>query len=311
MRVLVLGGSYFVGRHIAVEFHAHGHDVVLLNRGTRDMPFPVIKADRNDAQGLRAALAGQRFDVVVDTSCYDSGQAFLAVQALAGRYGRWMFVSTAAVYHDAAPQPFREDALAEGSEAWGDYGGSKARAESLLREMCGHKLTIVRPGYVYGPYNSLARETFVWSRALRGRPVFVPGDGSTQASFVHAADLARVVRELSGRNEARGNTYNVAHPEPVSFTSWVHAVAGAAGVRARVVSVPAAMRVSVRDFFPFRDLALTLDVSRLSAETGLVASTTLVAGLAQTYATYSRPALESMARESSVDIELALALGVG
>jgi nucleoside-diphosphate-sugar epimerase len=307
----VLGGSYFVGRHIAMEFHAHGHEVVLLNRGTREMPLPGLKVDRNDMFALRAALEGRRFDVVVDTSCYDSGQAFLAVQALAGRYGRWMFVSTAAVYDDQAPRPLVETAAAEGSDAWGDYGGSKARAEMLLRELCGAKLTIVRPGYVYGPYNSLARETFVWSRALRGRPVFVPGDGSARASFVHARDLAVIVRELAGREVARGASYNVAHPETVSLRRWVEVVAEAAGVRARVVGVPASLRVPARDFFPFRDQELTLDVSRLQADTGLVADTSLRAGLTATYATYSRGALESMARESSVDLELSLALGVG
>jgi 2'-hydroxyisoflavone reductase len=307
----VLGGSYFVGRHIAMEFHAHGHEVVLLNRGTREMPLPCLKVDRNDMFALRATLEGQRFDVVVDTSCYDSGQAFLAVQALAGRYGRWMFVSTAAVYDDQAPRPLVESAPAEGSEAWGDYGGSKARAEMLLRELCGAKLTIVRPGYVYGPYNSLARETFVWSRVLRGRPVFVPGDGRVQASFIHARDLAVIVRELSGRELARGASYNVAHPEAVSLRRWVELVAEAAGVRARVVGVPASLRVPARDFFPFREQELTLDVSRLRADTGLVADTSLRAGLASTYATYSRGALESMARESSVDLELSLALGVG
>jgi 2'-hydroxyisoflavone reductase len=306
----VLGGSYFVGRHIAMEFHRHGHDVVLLNRGTRAMPLPGIRADRNDMHGLRAALAGERFDVVVDTCCYDAGQAFTAVQALAGRYGRWVFLSTGAVYDDGAPRPLLETARADGSVAWGDYGVSKARTEALLREMCGAKLTIVRPGYVYGPHNSLARETFVWSRVLRGRPVFVPGDGSTLASFVHAADLAHVVRELAQREVARGAIYNVAHPDPVSFRDWVHHVAAAAGVRARVVGVPASMRVAARDFFPFRDLELTLDVSHLQADLGLVALTALRAGLSTTFETYSRSALESMARESSVDLELSLALGV-
>jgi nucleoside-diphosphate-sugar epimerase len=308
MRVLVLGGSYFVGRHIAMEFHDAGHDVVLLNRGTREMPLPVLKADRNDIVALRAALAGQRFDVVIDTSCYDSGQAFLAVQALAGRYGRWIFVSSPAVYDDDASRPLVESANAEGSGHWGDHGGSKARSEALLRELCGPKLTILRPGYVYGPYNSMARETYVWSRVLRGRPMFVPGNGSTQVSFVHAADLAAVVHGLAANDAGRGGIYNVAHPEPVSFLRWVQIASEAAGARARVVGVPASMRIPVRDFFPFRDQPLALDVSRLKAETGLEPILGLHEGLTSTYASYSRPALESMARESSVDLELSLAL---
>lgn len=310
MRILVLGGSYFVGRHIALEFARKGADVVVLNRGTRPVNFPVLVADRNDVRGMREALRGQSFDVVVDTSCQDTGQAFAAMQALGGRYRRYVFISTPAVYDDGAPRPLVESAPAGGSKAWGDFGANKAKAELLLREMCSQKLTIVRPAYVYGPFNNLARETFIWSRVLRDKPVFVPGSGTTQVSFIHAHDLAAIVRVLALDDRARGATYNVAHPEPVTFERWVREVARAAGAEARVVHVPAGtLHLSARDYFPFRDQELTLDVEAL-ANICELPKVDLAAGLAQTFEFHSRDALELVARESSVDLELSLALGV-
>jgi dTDP-glucose 4,6-dehydratase len=311
MRVLVLGGSYFVGRHIALSFRARGHEVTLLNRGTRAIALPGIVADRNDEQALHAALAGQSFDIVVDTSCYDSRQALSAVSALGGRFRRWIFVSTAAVYDDSAPRPLHESARASGSRIWGEYGIKKAAAEAALSLALGSKLVVVRPGYVYGPHNILARETFLWSRLLRRRALFVPGMGATPASFVYAQDLADMVCELAHINEAAGRTYNVAHPTVVTLEQWVHAAAQAAQVEARIVHVPAGtLSVTARDFFPLRDHDLSLAVHRLELETGLVARTSLQAGLAATFAGYSPESLRTVARESSVDLELSLALGV-
>jgi nucleoside-diphosphate-sugar epimerase len=310
MKVLVLGGSYFVGRHIALELHARGHDVTLLNRGTRPMPLPTLIADRDDIEAVRTLLAPRRFDVVIDTSCRDGGQALTAAYALAGRYERYLLLSTPAVYDDEARRPLRERSFAEGARSWGEFGVHKARAENALAEMCGSRLTIVRPGYVYGAHNSLARETFVWSRVLRGRPVFVPADGTTRASFVYAPDLARIVLALASEPRAAGRTFNVAHPETLSFDEWVHAVAGAAGVEARIVHVPqGTLRFSARDYFPFRNQTLTLDVSDLAQSMGLAAETPHALGLAHTYEAYSRSSLEGMARESSVDLELSVLLG--
>ena len=309
MNVLVLGGSYFVGRHIALCFRDRGHDVVLLNRGTRAMPVPTLLADRDDARGVQRALATQSFDLVVDVSARNASHVRSAVQALEGRFGRYVFVSTAAVYDDDTPRPLHERALAEGALSWGEYGINKAHAEAALRRSCGPRLTIVRPGYVYGPYNNFARETFIWSRVLRNRAVFVPGSGETRASFVYAPDLAEVVYALALSEEAAGRTFNVGHPEPLTFDAWVHEVARAAGQSARIVHVPpGTLGLSPRDYFPYRQCELVLDVSAL-AGLGLAPQTSVHEGLTRTFAAYSRSALESVARESSVDLELSLLLG--
>jgi nucleoside-diphosphate-sugar epimerase len=309
MNVLVLGGSYFVGRHIALCFRDQGHEVTLLNRGTRSMPVPTLLADRDDPRSVERALSGHAFDVVIDCSARNAGHVKSAAKALEGRFSRYLFVSTPAVYDDDTPRPLHERSLAEGALSWAEYGINKAHAEAALRRLCGAHLTIVRPGYVYGPYNNFARETFVWSRVLRNRPVFVPAAGEAHASFVFAPDLAQVVHALALSEQALGRTFNVAHPEPVTFNAWVQAVAAAAGLSARILHVPGGtLGLSPRDYFPFRNSELTLDVSSL-AKLGLAPATPLAEGLMRTYAAYSRSALESMAREYSVDLELSLVLG--
>ncbi len=98
MKILILGGTYFIGRHIAGHLLQCGHDVMLLNRGTRISMLPTLCVDRNDPPAMRAALAGREYDVVIDTSCYDATQALIAEGALSGRYQRWMFLSSAAPY---------------------------------------------------------------------------------------------------------------------------------------------------------------------------------------------------------------------
>ena len=308
MNVLVLGGSYFVGRHIALHACELGHQVTLLNRGTRPMPLPTLLADRDDASSMESALSAWSFDLVVDCSGRNARQVLTAAHALQGRYARYLFVSTPAVYDDEAPRPLSERAFAEGALSWGEYGIRKAQAEAALRRLCGPRLTIVRPGYVYGPFNNFARETFLWSRMLRNRAVFVPGTGATRVSFVFAPDLAQVVLELASCERAAGRTLNVAHPHPLSFDAFVHEVARAAGLGARVVPVPpGTLGLGSRDYFPFRDAELTLDVSALGA-LELLPDTPFEQGLSQTYAAYAPSALVTMARESSVDLELSLLL---
>ncbi len=310
MQILILGGTYFIGRHIALELESAGHTITLLNRGTRRTPHATLCADRNDPQEVRAALRGRSFDVVIDTSCYDAMQAVIAEGALSGRYGRWLFLSTASVYGDRAPRPLSERSPPEGSASFGSYGVKKADAERVLTELCGRGLDVLRSAYVYGPGNNLARETFIWARLLAGEEIYVPGDGAERVSFIHVADLARAVRTLVERPTDSARVYNVAHPQRVTLREWVLSLARQAGVSAALQSVPTErLGIDARQFFPFRDLDLSLDVSRIASELQFTAEYDLDAGLRHTFASYGREELVQMLRSSSVEIEIGAVLG--
>jgi nucleoside-diphosphate-sugar epimerase len=310
--ILILGGSYFIGRHVARELAGHGHQVTLLNRGTRNVDrLPVLQADRNDPAQMRQVLAGLRFDVVIDTSCYEPAQAVIAESALSGRYARWLFLSTAAVYADDAPRPLAPTSRLAGLSAFGDLGRKKLGAERLLLEACGPRATVIRPAYVYGPDNSLARETALWSRMLTGRPVFLPGDGATRATFSYVLDVAQAIRHIVEADVFAGQAYNIGHPEPVTLCRLVETLASAANLFACIHRVPeGTLGLDARQYFPYRALDLSLDVSDLARDVALPEPTSLLAGLSATYQHYGAEALKASQRSSSVELELSVALGL-
>jgi nucleoside-diphosphate-sugar epimerase len=308
-RILLLGGSYFIGRHIAHDLLRRGFEVCALNRGTRENPgVHTLVADRNDPVAMRRRLGGLRFDVVVDTSCYDGTQALIAEAALAGRYGRWIHLSAASVYADTAPRPLVEGVEETGSLAFGAYAQKKLAAERLLTEACGERLVSLRPAYVYGPGNNLAREREVWSRLLNEEPIYLPEQGEAKVSFIHVHDLAEVVAACIQSDTVCGQAYNVAHPEWVTLRQWVDVLAQQAEVSAQIQNVPRALAIDARQYFPFRDLDLTLDVQRIQRDLAVRPRYDVHEGLAHTFRSYERGELAGEQRRSSVEIELSTAL---
>jgi nucleoside-diphosphate-sugar epimerase len=164
MKVLVIGGTLFIGRRLVEELVKAGHDVAVLHRKPRhDFGRRVenLTADRNDADSMREALAGRRFDAVYD-NVYDWEHGTTAQQPLAPDYH---------------PDP---------------YVRHKATTERLLFRMHqrdGLPVVTFRPPFVYGPGNPFYREQFFWDRMRAGRPIIIPGDGYRLMQFVYVNDL--------------------------------------------------------------------------------------------------------------------------
>ncbi|MEO3796959.1 NAD-dependent epimerase/dehydratase family protein [Nonomuraea sp. B10E15] len=290
MRILVLGGTRFVGRAI-VDALLHDHEVSVLNRATRplwDRRLTQLVADRNDAGQMCRALTAARYDAVVDVSGTEPAHISNTIRALPRRESvRYVYISSAAVYNRlSADPPFAENDRADGDAIWDGYGEAKAACETLLRDAFpSGSLTILRPPYVYGPHNAEQREQFLWARMLSGRPVLVPGDGGTRIQFIDARALARiVVTACEGRLVP--DVYNVGERSTYSFLEYLHILARVAEIVPRLVMVTDTS-IRARDYFPFRDAELTLDVSKLAA-TGVMEGSHLVEGLAETLAWFRR-----------------------
>lgn len=282
MKILVLGGTRFVGRAI-VERLAGIHEVTLLNRGTRPRPredVALLLADRTDGEGVAAVLR-EPYDVVVDVSGTEPTQfpgVLTALRHLSP--SRYVFISSAAVYdRNVAPPPFREDLEPVGDAIWGDYGKAKVACERLLQDAIPERLTVLRPPYMYGPHNTDQREQFLWARILSGRPVYVPGDGSTRVQFLRADVLAEIVlAACEGRLPA--GVYNAGEQATYSFRNYLELLGEAAGVCPKLVEVHDP-HIRARSYFPFRHAELTLDVSKLT-NTGAVHDLPLATGLRST-----------------------------
>ncbi|WP_250007440.1 NAD-dependent epimerase/dehydratase family protein [Actinoplanes sp. M2I2] len=186
MRILVLGGTRFVGRAVVEAALAAGHDVTLFNRG-RTAPglYPEAETVVGDRTVDLSPLAGRRFDTVVDCAGYQPEVVGRSVDALRDSVGRYVFVSSVSVYAD---QSVPAD---EGSAVLDDdsYGGRKARCESVVQEGLGERALIARPGLIVGPHDPTERFPHWPRRLARGGRVLAPGAPDDPAQLIDVRDL--------------------------------------------------------------------------------------------------------------------------
>src|SRR6516225_142982 len=247
MRVLVIGGTLFIGKLLVEELLKDGQEVAILHRKPKhDFGRRVenIVADRNDASSLREALTGRRFDVVFD-NVYDwdrgttAAQVEATVRLCGDRISRYIFMSSVAAYGDGLNHK-ESDPLAPDYHPI-PYTSHKATTERLLFRMHiqqGLPLVTFRPPFVYGPRNNFYREQFFWDRLRAGRPVIIPGDGHRLMQFVYVNDLVHALVRAMEEPRAVGEAFNIGDPKPLTQVEFVERLAEVAGVDPVLVRVP-------------------------------------------------------------------------
>jgi UDP-glucose 4-epimerase len=299
MRVLVLGGTEFISYHLVRALLRDGHEVGILNRGRRADRLPPsvrrIMADRKDHAALTRALAGERLDALIDvTYAPTTGDDVEAtLDALDGRVGHVVFVSTGRVYDHALPIPYGEDTPR--TLYWGEYAKHKIAGEDALfrrHRDRGLPVSIVRPTHVYGPMNTRNNETFVFDRLVRGRPVVMPGAGGWLRQFGHVDDLADAIAAMLGRREAFGGAYNVTGEEIVTQVGFAELIADVVKRPLSLVHVPAGAGTPPFGQNLVYDCHAVYTTTRIRAELGIAPRYTLPAGLAQTFEWYLREGLD-------------------
>jgi 2'-hydroxyisoflavone reductase len=213
MRILVLGGTLFLGRHVVDSALEGGHEVTLFNRGqTRPDLFPDIEKLRGDRDGQLGALAGRDFDAVVDTSGRVPRLVSETLDAL-GAIGHYTFVSTISVYADLSTPPTESSPLAElqePTEVWEEaYGELKVLCENVVRERFPDAF-IPRPGLIVGPWDPTGRFTYWPARLAAGGPVLAPLPRDADTQVIDARDLAEWI--VRAAEEGLGGTYNTVGP---------------------------------------------------------------------------------------------------
>jgi 2'-hydroxyisoflavone reductase len=213
MRILVLGGTLFLGRHVVDAACERGHELTLFNRGqTRPDLFPGVEKLRGDRDGDLTALAGRDFDAVVDTSGRVPRLVTETLAAL-GDVGHYTFVSTISVYADLSTPPTESSPLAvlqEPTEVWEEaYGELKALCESAVRERFPDAF-IPRPGLIVGPWDPTGRFTYWPARLAAGGRVLAPLPREADTQVIHARDLADWI--VRAAEEELGGTYNAVGP---------------------------------------------------------------------------------------------------
>jgi 2'-hydroxyisoflavone reductase len=193
MRILVLGGTQFLGRHVVDAALAARHDVTLFNRGrTRPELFPEAEKLRGDRAADLEALRGRSFDGVVDTSGYVPRIIEQTIDAL-GEVGHYTFVSSISVYADLSTPPTDTSPVAELEEPTEDYraayGELKADCEDVVRARYPDAF-VPRPGLIVGPWDPTGRFTYWPRRFADGGTVLAPAPPDAPAQVIDVRDLA-------------------------------------------------------------------------------------------------------------------------
>src|SRR3954452_6708477 len=174
MRVLVLGGTVFLGRHVVAAALARGHEVTLFTRGVHGADLlPEAEHLRGDRTRDLSALRGRSWDAVVDTSGYEPQHVEASSRLLADRVEHLAFVSTVNVYPDWPERPVDEGSAVH--ETGDDYGPLKAACERAVRDAFGDRAAILRVGLLVGPHDNMFRLPWWVARIARGGPVLAPG----------------------------------------------------------------------------------------------------------------------------------------
>ena len=218
MKLLILGGTKFLGRHLVEAALASGHEVTLFNRG-RNNPelFPEVEKLRGDRDGGLDALRGRRWDAVVDTSGYLPRVVRASAELLADSIGMYVFISSMSVYADFSqpnnensPVGTLEDETSE--EITGEtYGPLKALCEKALEDVMQGRALHVRAGLIVGPYDPTPRFPFWTARVARGGEVLAPAPPERQVQMIDARDLSEWILRMIADGHA--GLFNASGPD--------------------------------------------------------------------------------------------------
>jgi 2'-hydroxyisoflavone reductase len=217
VKLLVLGGTGFLGRALVESALERGYEVTLFNRGRTN---PELFPEAEKLRGDRASdpLPSGRWDVVVDTSGYLPAVVRRSAEALRESAERYVFVSSISAYADLSTGPTEDSPLAELGEMPSDellpgyenYGALKALCEDVVTEAFGDPALIVRPGLIVGPHDPTGRFTYWPHRIARGGEFLVPAPPEATVQFVDVRDLGEWIGDLGERREV--GTFNATHP---------------------------------------------------------------------------------------------------
>jgi len=241
MKLLVLGGTKFLGRRVAEAALERRHVVTIFHRGeTNPGLYPEVEELFGDRDGGLEPLAGRRFHAVVDTSGFKPGLVRASADLLAGS-GHYAFVSTGNVYADFGHGPLREeDPLATMGELDEDdsqaYGPLKAECERVVLDVFGERALAARSGLLVGAHDPTGRFTYWPHRIARGGEVLAPGPPERLVQFIDARDTAAwLVSTAEGRI---GGVYNVAG-QGMPFRGLLDACCALVGSDAELIWVDA------------------------------------------------------------------------
>ncbi|MEH1821325.1 MAG: NAD-dependent epimerase/dehydratase family protein [Nostoc sp.] len=312
MRILIMGGTRFIGVYLTQLLVEQGHEVVLFNRGNRPAPslhgVGQIIGDRTDATQLKAKLSQENFDVIFDNNARELTDTQPLAEIFQDRVQHFVYMSSAGVYLKSDQLPHIEgDPVDPKSRHKG-----KHETEAYLTQL-GLPFTSIRPTYIYGPRNYNELESWFFDRIVRDRPIPIPGNGLHITQLGHVKDLALAMTKVLGNKQAIGQIYNISGDRFVTFDGLARASAVAAGKSPDAVKVvhydPKKFDFGKRKAFPMRVQHFFASVNKAQTELNWHPEYDLISGLQDSLENdYLANAKDKTDVDFSVDEEILQAL---
>ncbi|MFF1640636.1 NAD-dependent epimerase/dehydratase family protein [Streptomyces sp. NPDC058246] len=258
MRILVIGGTWFLGRAIAESALSKGWTVTTFNRGRSGPDVPgvePVQGDRTVREDLLKLAQHGPWDAVIDTSSSElpPRDVLLATTSLRKHVRRWVHISTVSVYQGWPHEPLTEESPllecpADADESFGytgecgsptQYGFQKAGGERAVAEVFGEAAVFLRPGVILGPGEYVGRLPWWLERAKRGGRILAPAPADQQIQPVDVRDVAQFVLHQAAGSSSGG--FNITHPDGISFRGFLRECLSATGSDGTPVWVDAAV----------------------------------------------------------------------
>jgi len=285
MKILVMGGTRFIGVSLVKLLVSQGHEVTLFNRGNKPAPVAGLRTiigDRTDPQQLQDKLSGETFDAVFDNNGRELNDTQPLVEIFRDRLQHFIYMSSAGVYLDSDILPYHES---DPTDLKSRHKG-KLDTEAYLQQIRaenGFPYTSIRPTYIYGPKNYNDVEAWFFDRIVRDRPIPIPANGKFITQLGHVADLASAMASVLSNQKAIGEIYNVSDTRYVTFTGLAKACAIAAGKDPNQLSLvyynPKDFDFGKKKAFPFRLQHFFASVTKASQDLNWQPEYDLISGL--------------------------------
>jgi len=259
--ILVIGGSYFVGKVFVEELRKHDeYSVYVMNRGNRPLNIngvEEIQCDRHDALSLAASVPELEWDALVDFCAYEPDDIDLLLYNLPGSLNHYIYFSTTTTCETSLDLPMTEDTPKLKGPLpgpHGDYGYKKWLTELKLKEVCEQKSihhTSIRPAFIYGKYNYAPRESYFFQLIAQNKPFVVPLLPQSLFTMISVWDVANIVISCMGNENVFDNAYNLSAPELISYDKLVGTLEKITGRQLDLQRLPIARIDAERIPLPF------------------------------------------------------------
>ncbi|MFZ3171102.1 MAG: NAD-dependent epimerase/dehydratase family protein [Carboxydocellales bacterium] len=260
--ILIIGGSYFIGRVFVMALSKKSdYSIHLMNRGRNPLRLPGVEehvCDRKDISGIRKVIPPLEFHAVIDLCADFPREIKTIIENLPGKIGQYIYISTCTVYKPSLDLPKFEDSPKPSAPLpgpMGEYGFNKWLLELETKNVCErHNIpyTILRPAFVYGPFNYAPRESFFFDLILSNQTIPVPENSLALFQFVYVKDIASILFACLGNEKVYNNTYNLSAEELIAYDKLIEVFEQVSGEQLNTerVSIETINRNNIKLPFP-------------------------------------------------------------